>query len=156
MSKTLRVLHAGDRLPKSIFLAGPTPRGNDTPSWRPEAIALIEQMGFEGDILVPEQRDWASLRHYDDQITWEWEGLNLCTVALFWVPREIQNMPAFTTNVEFGMLAHSSKAVLGYPQDAPKMRYLHALGTRYRLPIAHTLEDTIAIALRKAQNPFGT
>lgn len=149
------VLHAGDPLPKSIFLAGPTPRGPQAPSWRPAALDMLRAMGFSGTALVPERQDWSTLAHYDDQIHWEWEGLSICTAALFWVPRDIELMPAFTTNVEFGMLASGSKAVLAYPADAPKMRYLDALARRHGVEVLHSLEEGLRAAMAKAEHPFG-
>ena len=67
--------------------------------------------------------------------------------SLFWVPRELRTMPAFTTNVEFGIWADSGKAVLGYPPKAPKCRYLDWLAGRHRVPVRHTLPETVAAAL---------
>lgn len=149
------VLHAGDSLPKSIFLAGPTPRSELVPSWRPQAIESLRSMGFQGAVLVPERADWSTMEHYDDQVHWEWEGLSICTVALFWVPRDLADMPAFTTNVEFGMLAASSKAILAHPPEAPKMRYLDALAHRHGVLTAHGLDEGLRLAMRRAERPFG-
>ena len=39
---------------KSIFLAGPTPREKDIISWRNEAIKILENLGFDGIVYVPE------------------------------------------------------------------------------------------------------
>ena len=41
-------------LKKSIFLAGPTPRSKEVKSWRPEAIRLLKEKGFDGVVFVPE------------------------------------------------------------------------------------------------------
>jgi hypothetical protein len=152
----MRVLFAGDALPKSIFLAGPTPRSAHVPSWRPRAIELLESMLFDGDVLAPERSDWVSMGSYDEQVYWEWEGLNLCTQVVFWVPREIADMPAFTTNIEFGMAASSGKSVLGFPPEAPKMRYLAALAQRHGVPVAHTLEQALSLAVQRCRAPFGS
>ena len=38
---------------KSIFLAGPTPRGENVISWRTEACQLLENLGFDGVVYVP-------------------------------------------------------------------------------------------------------
>ena len=45
----MKVITSDDKVPKSfstfiepaIFLAGPTPRDPETPSWRPEALDLL-------------------------------------------------------------------------------------------------------------------
>jgi nucleoside 2-deoxyribosyltransferase len=145
-----------EALPKSIFLAGPTPRDLEVLSWRPEALRLLEQLGFEGQVFVPEASNWAPHDHYDDQIHWEWEALNLATVVVFWVPRDLNTLPAFTTNVEFGLLAQSGKLVLGFPQDAPKMRYLEKLAERFSTPVFHSIEDTLKAALAVTTKPFGS
>ena len=43
---------------------------------------------------------------------------------MFWVPRVLPDMPAFTTNVEFGYWLHSGKVIYGRPDDATKIKYL--------------------------------
>lgn len=143
-------------LPKSIFLAGPTPRDARVPSWRPAALEQLEAMGFEGTVYVPESANWQAHDNYTGQVHWEWEALNLATVVVFWVPRDLQDMPAFTTNVEFGNLAHSGKLVLGYPNGAPKMSYLDALATRFGVPVYASLTATLEAAVAKARQPFGS
>jgi len=141
---------------KSIFLAGPTPRDPATPSWRPEALRLLQALGFDGQVFVPEAADWAPHNHYDDQIQWEWEALNSATVVAFWVPRDLATMPALTTNVEFGLLVQSGKLVLGYPSAAPKMKYLARLAKRHGAPVFHDLEATLREAVERTRRPFGT
>src|SRR5581483_11776507 len=87
---------------RSIFLAGPTPRSSHVKSWRPEAINILRESNFSGTVLVPERRDWTVKFDYIEQVEWEWKGLEDCSIIVFWVPRDLQTMPAFTTNVEFG------------------------------------------------------
>ena len=55
---------------------------------------------------------------------WEREALTKATVILFWVPRKLPDMAAFTTNVEFGYWLHSGKVIYGRPDDASKIKYL--------------------------------
>lgn len=40
--------------PNSIFLAGPTPRSEHTPSWRPDALSVLKSLNFGGTVFVPE------------------------------------------------------------------------------------------------------
>jgi hypothetical protein len=152
----MRVHFALEPFPKSIFLAGPTPRDAKTPSWRPEALRILEdELAFSGTVLVPETRDWAPHNEKNGQVHWEWEALNQATVIAFWVPRNLKDMPALTTNVEFGMFANSGKLVLGYPPEAPKMLYLNNLATRYRIPTVSTLRGLLELAVSVANQPFG-
>lgn len=115
-----------DVVPNSIFLAGPTPRSDDVKSWRPEALKLLAQQDFEGHVFVPESSDWGWLGDYDGQVRWEWEALGRAACVLFWVPRNLEDMPGFTTNVEFGFMAarYPFRVILAAPEDAPKLRYL--------------------------------
>lgn len=64
---------------RSLFLCGPTPRDDETPSWRPEAYRLLEQMGFDGQVFTPEDAPGSWRENYDGQIDWEREGLTNCS-----------------------------------------------------------------------------
>lgn len=146
----MKIVYASQTLPKSIFLAGPTPRDEQTPSWRPEALKLLEALKFDGTVIVPENADGGCGRFdYDQNAKWEWDGLNSARVVVFWVPRELHNMPAFTTNVEFGLMAATGKVLLGYPKDAPKMRYLHTLAERYNIPVFNDLPALLGAAVAR-------
>lgn len=151
----MKVIYAHEPLEKSIFLAGPTPRSSEVPSWRPQALSILEQLGYDGTVFIPEVRDGDWEVEYDKQIHWEWEALNQCTVAAFWIPRNLESMPGFTTNVEYGLMIHSSKAVLGRPYNAPKMRYLDALAQRYNVPVYGGFYAFLEECIRKTQKPFG-
>lgn len=108
----------------SIFLAGPAPRSAEVQSWRPEALDALRALGFAGTVLVPEPRDWSAKLSYLNQVEWEYEGLEDCSVVAFWVPRDMQTLPGFTTNVEFGRYVGSSRCVYGRPDKAPHTKYL--------------------------------
>jgi ADP-ribose pyrophosphatase YjhB (NUDIX family) len=146
----MKVVYALEDVPKtikkSIFLAGPTPRGDMSKSWRPEAIEELKKQGFDGVVFSPE-RDFAK-GDYIDQVEWEDECLNIADVILFWVPRSM-DMPAFTTNVEYGEWMKSGKCVLGYPEDAEKMRYLSAKGREHLVPESKTIKGVVKDALSK-------
>ena len=109
---------------KSIFLAGPTPRGEDAVSWRKEACKILEDLGFDGIVYVPEYSTWKPKESYNDQAMWERIGLTEATVIIFWIPRQIPEMMGFTTNVEFGYWLHSGKVLYGRPDSTPKTKYL--------------------------------
>ena len=77
---------------KSIFLAGPTPRGENTESWRTSACKYLEKKGFDGVVYVPEYSTWKPKADYVDQAQWEREALSNASVILFWIPREFPEM----------------------------------------------------------------
>ncbi len=84
---------------KSIFLAGPTPRNIEVQTWRKEAIKLLQDLGFDGIVYVPEREFDDRTFNYDNQVWWEREALHNANSIVFWIPRDIKTMPAFTTNV---------------------------------------------------------
>lgn len=139
-------------VPRSIFLMGPTPRSEEVPSWRPTALRLFRMLSFDGTIFIPEDRpdpDGVSRYRgsYDDQIEWEREALKRASVKLVWLPRDLATMPAFTTNIEWGMLWDSGQIVFGAPDDAPKTAYLRWYAALGAVPECATLPDTIASSL---------
>lgn len=172
----MKVVHVPDELPphrpaipvlKSIFLAGPTPRSDDVQSWRPTALRILKDLGHKGHVFVPETSDWGWSGDYLQQVYWEWEALARAACTLFWVPRDLETMPAFTTNVEFGMMAmrYPHRVVLGCPHDAPKTRYLRTIAERHDrfaetfstsagradpIPVAHNLKAALKLTLEKA------
>ena len=109
---------------KSIFLAGPTPRDKNTISWRVYAVEKLKELGFDGTVFVPEYSTWKPKSDYVDQANWEKEALTEATIIVFWLPRSLPDMPAFTTNVEFGYWIPSGKVLYGRPDGAPKTKYL--------------------------------
>lgn len=133
---------------KSIFLAGPTPRDAETPSWRPEALRLLEELGYDGTVFIPENREGKVFGDYTDQIEWEEKALNRADAIVFWVPREMTKMPALTTNVEWGVWADTGKAVLGAPVGAASVRYLQTMATKLKVPSYSTLDAALEEAVR--------
>lgn len=152
MSK-MQVVYAPEKPPerfaKSLFLAGPSPRSPEDPNWRPEALKLLEEMGYDGVVFVPLPRNGVWSHGYDDQVDWELRHLHMSDAIVFWVPRDVKRLPAFTTNVEYGMFFDSGKAVLGYPVEAQGMRYLARLGQSEHVPNAFTLDATLRAAIER-------
>jgi 8-oxo-dGTP pyrophosphatase MutT (NUDIX family) len=148
----VQVVYAGQVFPESwsmaLFLAGPTPRRPEVPSWRPEALDHIRATGFNGVVFVPEAADGERSPEYTDQVEWERQGLHFADRILFWVPRDLATLPGFVTNVEFGLWCASGKTVLGFPRSAPKMTYLSWLAGVEGVGVHHCLEATVAAALQ--------
>lgn len=128
-----------DSVVKSLFLAGPSPRNLDMADWRHDALAVLEQLGFDGTVFLPvpsyrfnlnitdkDKVGWS----YDDQVEWECEARKRADIIVFWIPRVVDRtredlgMPAFTTNFEMGEDLHSNKLAYGRPATATKNRYL--------------------------------
>ena len=133
-----------DRNLKTMFLCGPTPRSLSVPSWRPRALEILEPIADEWQILVPERIVKAEHIDYDAQVEWEDMGLTNSEAIVFWIPRNLDTMPAFTTNVEFGMYGTCNSAFYGRPDDAPKNRYLDWIYRKYNTkPIYNDLEKLL-------------
>ena len=114
---------------KSMFLAGPTVRKEqqdllNLESWRKQAIEILEQIGYDGIVYVPEYATMKDFIDKDEQFEWEWEALHASSVVVFWVPRKFPDLPAMTTNVEFGFYINHKPLVYGRPESSDKNGYL--------------------------------
>ena len=136
---------------RSLFLAGPSPRGNGEYDWRKEACQHLAHIGFDGTVFIPLPRDGAYQTDYDHaaQIDWELEHLEKSGTIVFWIPRDLKTLPGFTTNVEFGRFSRSGRALLGYPVSAPRMRYLHHIADLDGVPVFHSLEQILEAAVAR-------
>lgn len=143
----------------TVFLAGPTVRGNQLhlTSWRFEAIRLFEERNFGGNIIVPEFTDRTESDKYRyDLPVWEFGGLTKSHVNMFWVPRT-RELIGLTTNHEFGywMARDRSKMIYGRPDDAYRIKYLDIMWVEdskragVPCPIYDTLEKTVEATLKK-------
>lgn len=154
-SETIKVLYYNDKLPdvinKSIFLAGPSLRpGQEGVSWRKDALQILEDMGYDGFVFVPENEDgkFDEDHSYSDTVQWEEVGLNVADAIVFWVPREVESLPGFTTNIEWGRWESSGKIVLGYPEDAEKMKYIQHYADKLNITTHDSLSGTLATAIK--------
>lgn len=147
----------------TIFLAGPTVRGNQQhlTSWRFKAIELFEEARFNGNLIVPEfLSKTESDQHRPDLPLWEFEGLKKCDVIMFWVPRT-RELIALTTNYEFGYWTgrNRDKVIYGRPVDAYRIGYLDIMWKEDRIerfksnfgaPIFNSLETTVLASIGKS------
>ena len=110
---------------KSIFLAGPTPRSSDVETWRKEAIHILNDLGFDGIVYVPEFNNEDRTFDLIKQVWWEREALFSSSVIVFWIPRS-DVLPGYTTNIEFGywMAKDKGKVIYGRPDNSIKNNYL--------------------------------
>lgn len=146
---------------ESIFLAGPTKRKGaiETPGshWRQEALSLLTQLNFQGTVFVPEFQGSQAQFDYLSQVEWEYTCLENCDVIVFWVPRKINGLPGFTTNVEFGRYIDNPRSIYGRPKDSEQTAYLDWLYKKVRKKTPfETLKDTLqqATTLCKKDPPM--
>jgi hypothetical protein len=145
----MHLVYALEPLPdpafSSLFLAGPTPRDAETPSWRPEALRILAELGYGSAVIIPEPRSGEWRHSYVDQTAWEVEMRARADLIGFWVPRDLAHMPAFTTNIEFGEDYDSCRCLYGRPAGAPKTRYLDVRWQEVTGGVPHTsLRDLLA------------
>ena len=142
-----------EKLGKTIFLAGPTSRKNVfEKSWRKEAVGIVEKIGFNGTICLPEfkeARPFSDEDDWDTQTDWEWKLLDNADCIVFWIPRELPDMPGFTTNLEFGCYITKcpEKVVLGYPPFAEKMQWIDK---KYRISTGRIPNDNLYDTIKEA------
>lgn len=143
-------------LTKSLFLAGPSPRDKETFDWKLEAVKILEEMNFDGDVFIPvpklkfaggdESESWT----YIEQVAWECECRHIADMIVFWVPRDIKGkMPGFTTNVEFGEDLSSGKYIYGRPDTADKCSYLDDRNKFLDNTLYTTLKDLLEATIKK-------
>lgn len=147
----------------SVFLAGPTVRGNQPhlKSWRPDAVAEFARQGFSGNLIIPEfsDREASDKSRYDIPI-WEFEGLCRSHVIMFWIPRT-KELIGLTTNHELGywMARDRFKVVYGRPDNAYRVSYCdimwiedlkdqHSINGGPEAAIHTTLEKTVAAVMK--------
>jgi 8-oxo-dGTP pyrophosphatase MutT (NUDIX family) len=152
----MRVFYAQDRFPEEItltlFLMGPTPRTLEDArsSWREEALSILQELGFGGEVFVPEPRDGRWADDYTDQVAWENEAMHRSDRILVWLPRDMRSLPGLTTNDEWGYWKGRDPArlIFGAPPDAPKVRYQQYYARELGIPVFSTLADVCRAAAR--------
>jgi calcineurin-like phosphoesterase family protein len=140
-------------LSNAVFLAGPCPREDYEDDWRKEAIEILNEIGFKGDIINPTNPE------YDGDLTtqtiWEYKGLHLASHILFWIPRNKKH-PAFTTNIEFGEWMDKPNVVIGFPPESERNDYLRERLKMLSKPVYSTLRDICMKVLDNSISPAKT
>lgn len=93
--------------------------------WRSEAIGILRKKGFDGDILDPTNPEYDQMGEdaYDKQTRWEYLGMRIASVILYWIPRTEKNI-GLTTNFELGEWISDKAAFVGCPEDSYRNRYV--------------------------------
>lgn len=137
-----------NRVP-SIFLAGPTPREKGVLSWRRKAIDILKQLEYPGIVYVPEYDNDLVKESYIDQAQWERKAMQSSSCISFWVDRDLNKLPGYTTNVEFGywIAKKTISIVYGRPNNAPKTKYLDWL---YRIEKSEEPVDKLTDLMKQS------
>jgi nucleoside 2-deoxyribosyltransferase len=142
--------------PCSIFLAGPTVRGHQThlqPSWRFEACRLLRESGFNGSVIIPEFSDVTQPDKGNEDwiVPWEYRGLSMASVILFWVPRT-KELIGLNTNFEFGywLARNPEKIVYGRPETSYRNKYLDIMFRMVKL--RGIINNSLESACKEAVN----
>lgn len=150
MEADLKIVYAQSPLPtsvvKTIYLAGPTARNKQPTAWRENALQILRDLRFDGHVFVPELEGGAWNGDREAQFVWEDAAMSRADAIVFWVPRDLQRLPGFTTNIEWGLYAGSGKVVLGVPEDAPKTDWMERYAIKHSVPIVRDLKHAIRIA----------
>jgi len=143
-----------------IFLAGPSFRPDQQgESWRREAVRIINVLKINPIVYVPEFRpEFGAPRgkqpqmwSFERQVQWEVEYLNKARTIMFWIPRT-EELPGFTTNIEFGEWLHSDKIVIGCPDYAINMRYIKERCAMRGMPVYNNIQDLCIAAVQHNWN----
>lgn len=129
---------------KSLFLEGPSPRDLETLDWRRQAVDLLTQLKYDGVVYIPCPRSvWDKIKDgkwdYENQVDWEHKARFASDAIVCWVPRELEKMPAMTTNVEFGEDFDLGRFYYGRPDWAKKCTYLDSKAKKQGIRIYNDL-----------------
>lgn len=136
-----------DKLHNAVFLAGPCPREDYEKSdlWRKEAYSIFEDIGFDGDILNPTNKNYGLMKDLTKQTDWENEAMHKASAIIFYLERTEKN-PGFTSNIEIGMWLKSNNIFVCIPDDSRKKNanaYIRIKCDQAGIPVFNTIEETI-------------
>lgn len=146
----MKVVYAQEALPneinKSLFLAGPSLRpGQEGVSWRIKALEILDMIGYDGVVFVPEARvgNFEDF-NYESQIMWETRALRASDNIIFHINRNTdQDLLGLTTNDEWGYWKDSGKCILSTELTADKVRYQEWWAKELKIPAYHELFSAI-------------
>ena len=72
--------------------------------WRKEAYSIFEDIGFDGDILNPTNKNYGLMKDLTKQTDWENETMHKAFAIIFYLERTEKN-PGFTSNCEWGLFS---------------------------------------------------
>ena len=72
--------------------------------WRKEAYSIFEDIGFDGDILNPTNKNYGLMKDLTKQTDWENEAMHKASAIIFYLERTEKNS-GFTSNCEWGLFS---------------------------------------------------
>ena len=136
------------KIKKQYHYADQPPRNNKVTSWRKEALDILQNIGYDGIVYVPELKNEIQVfKTKYEQVSWERECYINSNVILFWIPRKFPSMLGLTTNVEFGYWLKSKKCIYGRPDGAYRTDYLDWL---YNLEYNQKPQNSLYELLKQA------
>lgn len=101
---------------------------------------------FESEVFESEGFD------YDAQVEWEHNALTSSSTIIFWIPRDMNTMPALTTNDEWGYWKsrRPEKLVLGFPEGTEKVRYQEYWANKLNIPVFNTMDEITEYAKKRS------
>ncbi len=146
----LKIVYAQSPLPtkvtKTIYLAGPTDRNLRPTAWRQKALEILRDLNFDGHVFVPEFEGGKWNGNRDAQFEWENQAMSRADAIVFWMARDLEKLPGFTTNIEWGLYVNSGKVVWGAPDGAPKIEWAERYAEKFGVSIVRDLKYAIRIA----------
>lgn len=147
----MKIIYAQQAIPneinKSIFLAGPSLRpGQEGISWRLQALEILQALGYDGIVFVPEFEDGSFDENFnwENQVRWETTCLEIADTILFHINRNIdKSLLGLTTNDEWGYWKDSGKCVLSLTPTADKTDYQKWWAKKLRVPVHFDLFNAI-------------
>lgn len=141
-----------NKLKNAIFLAGPCPREDydNQDKWRKEAFSILEDIGFDGDILNPTNKYYKQMAASGDglkkQTEWENEAMHKASAIVFYLGRD-EKHPGFTSNVEIGNWLDKPNGIfVCIPKEDEKKNannYIKIKCEKAGIPVFNTLEETL-------------
>lgn len=146
----MKIIYAQESIPneinKSLFLAGPSLRpGQEGISWRIKALEILNLIGYDGIVFVPEAREGNFEDfNYESQILWETRALRASDNILFHINRNTKTeLLGLTTNDEWGYWKDSGKCILSTELTADSVRYQEWWAKDLKVPVYHELFSAI-------------
>lgn len=147
----MKIIYTQEAIPnqinKSIFLAGPSLRPNQSGiSWRINALEILELLGYDGVVFVPEFRDgiFDDNFNWEHQVKWETKCLQIADNILFHINRNLSTeLYGLTTNDEWGYWKDSGKCVLSIVPNADKTEYQEWWAKQLKVPTYYDLYHSI-------------
>jgi 8-oxo-dGTP pyrophosphatase MutT (NUDIX family) len=138
---------------KMLFLADSTFQQDKlNSSWRMDAIQWLEQLGYDGIVYIPEDREGSPTNAVlDDEarIRWTHGAQMRSDVIVFWLPADIKSSSDIVTGVELGWLMASGRIILAMPSETEKVRDLRLYAQQFGVPYYTTLSKALDEAVKR-------